>query len=367
MAGKDKPKVSGLSFNLFAIFGVLIILPISTAFITNLSNTQSGDYESLTWIDESYVNIPNDPEFCPVNQFFLNGEYDKWLALRWVDKGDNLTSLFEDIYGTNDPYIYESIWNEDFAYYQFMAESCTGFPVQRDNNFFYRGYDNHFVIRNQAIQGNIPGYLNDGYIGYSGDDFTFATNNQFFKYMDDSKDLADVKFEFIDYETNFDCANSIFENITFEAEITIRDNYNSKKYTGFEYDTNNKFKVNYDPRFNPSTFCHVGLTFDFDFSPIESIELNEIFTDYDNLSVEVRLYNFESEDDSPSSQIFPALPFLGDDKFGYSISVSYVDNVAVNFWLSGGTFLLGVLLFLLAIANTPYWNPVINFFQGAVK
>ena len=357
---QNKPKVTGLSFDLFAIAGLLILLPIAIGFITNLANTNSEEYISIN--TEYSQEIPQD-SICSDPNLGIN---DK-LFFDWVDKGNNMTPAYHYVEQTTpgaDDYIYSSIWDDSDPFYHRMVSGCYSIQIPRDDKLFLVGQDDHFYLPMQYNAGLIPNY--HGYIGYSGTDFTFNITKNLFKFLDDSKDLSSIKLTFIDYQTGYDCDNEIFKQVSFDGEITLVDLYSSKKYTGFSNSQINSYYVPFDPSINPTSFCHIGLDAEFDFTPIESIEINDIFVDYDNLSATVRLYNFDIDNytfTAPVGQFSPQIPFTGDDYFGVDFQVAYVDTVRTNFYLSGGTFVMGVLLFLLAIANTQYWNPVINFFK----
>lgn len=353
----NKPKLTGISFNIFALVGLLVILPIGTAFVSNLANTNSEDYISIP--TEFNQELSTDQEVCQ------NPNYDEYLTLRWLDKGLNMTTYYEYIEQTNDPYIYETIWDESSPFYQWMSSGCPQNYVQRNDKLFLNGFDNHHYLPIEANQGNIPNY--HGYIGYSGEDFTFLMNNNLFKYMDDNKDISSIKMTFIDQTTGFDCDNEVFNDINFKGDIKLMDNNFNKTYSNFKFSQKNSYFVNYDPTINPTSFCHISITAEFDFTPIESIELNGIFTDYDNLSAQIRLYDFDLENYTglaPVGQFSPQIPFTGDGFFAYDLEVAYVDNIKTNFFLSGGTFILGGALWLLAISSTPYWNPVVNRLGG---
>ena len=68
-----------------------------------------------------------------------------------------------------------------------------------------------------------------------------------------------------------------------------------------------------------------------------------------------------------TNQFKPPIPLLDDGGHQSKFEVAYVDTTRVNFWLNGGTLILGVALFALAIASTEYWNPVVNFFKEGKK
>ena len=349
-----KPKITGLSFNIYAIVGLLVILPISTAIVTNLSNTNQEDYVSIN--TENIQEIQTDQYTCD------SSNNDDFLLLNWIDKGINQTIAYEYVEQTNDPYLYESIWDESLSSYQFMSNGCPSTYVPRNDKLFLNGFDDHYYLSLEGLQGNIPNY--HGYIGYSGDDFTFRVDENMFKHLDDTQDISSIKMTFIDQQTGYACDNSIFENVEFKADIKLIDDLNSRSYNNFEFSQENSYFVTFDPSINPNSFCHISITVEFDFTPFESIEINDLFTNYDNLSAEIRLYDFDITNQTftgnTAGQPITAVPFNGDGLFAYDFEVAYVDTATTNFYLKGGTLLIGVALFALALASTPYWNPVTN-------
>lgn len=352
----NKPKVTGLSFNIYAIVTLLVILPISTALITNLANTNQTDYESITTqFNEEYAT---DPEVCNSNNLH------QFLTLRWLNKGINQTENYEYIEQTNDPYIYDSIWDENDPEFKVMSEGCQNHFYNRDGKLFLEGYDNHYYLTEQYASGNIPNY--HGYIGYSGDEFEFVMNNNIFKFLDDNQDLKSLKLTFIDPLSGFDCSNPVFNEVSFTGDITFSNGFTNTTYSDFDFEQINSYFVTFLPSISQFSFCHISITVEFELTAIESVEFNSIYTDYDNLSAQIRLYNFEYDNFTLGAnigQFSPDIPFTGDGKFAFDVSVAYVDTVQTNLFLNGGTLILGIGLFLLAIASTPYWDPVTNFFK----
>jgi len=358
---ENKPKLKGLSFNLFAIIGVLVILPLATGFVSGLANSYDEEYISIS---KEYQNeIKSDPEGCI--DYYNNGDFYSWAMSEWVDKGINQTHAYEIVEQTNDPFIYRGIWQDDYRNYKFMSVNCNNPMIYRDDYVLIRSADDHRAVKLQGSNGNIPNY--HGYIGYSGDDFTINITSNFYKYLEDGQDIAKIKIIFMDYEIAYNCDDSIFEDISFKADILMRNNFHTKSYNNFEFEQDNSIFINSYPTISGS-FCHVGIEVEYDFSPFESIEIGELFSnDYQNLSTEIRLYDFDIENRSYSGQTVgqprAALPFNGDSYHGLDVQIGYVDTSRVNFWLSGGTLIMGIALFLLAIANTTYWNPVVEFFK----
>ena len=348
----NEPKLTGISFNLFALVGILVILPISTAFITNLGSSTNTKYESSMKPNDF---IWNDPYLCAVDNF------DDYSWVEWLDVGDNVSQLYEINYGTSNPPVN----------YDFMADGavlshtagCNNFYYQYGNDVFWgNSRDNHRSIESQSFK--YPNY--GGYIGYSGDDFTFRIDENAFQHLDDTQDLSGIKLTFIDNFIGYNCDSVAFRNISFNYEITLID-FNkslSKFYGGFEDTQKNSYHIKFDPYNNQNDYCVESMSLNFNFNPLESIELNEIFTDYDNMSAIIRVYDIEDEYNINYTTGFSDLVFTGTNKHQTMFEIRYVDTIQTNFFLSGGTFILGGILWLLAIASTPYWNPLMTTLGG---
>ena len=156
MAKKDNaPIIEGLSFNLFAIFAFLILLPIATAFITNLAGVPAADYESLTTENQSQIDAEGNTI-----------EY-----VNWLDKGDNMTDTYEEIYQIGDPMAYASIWDESSPLYR---KSVVGQSNPYFNGDIYLiGLQNHRYLGGTNFQIPTSAVNWQGYFGYSGDAFSF--------------------------------------------------------------------------------------------------------------------------------------------------------------------------------------------------
>ena len=345
----DKPKITGLSFNIYAIVGLLVILPISTALVTNLGNANNTDYQNIM-NEEDF--IWNDPYLCDVYNF------DDYTYIDWYDGGDNSTSQYESYYGLTN------------ADYTKMDESVTYKHTGGCNNFYYKygsdifhgnGADNHEFLESQSFKFTNPAW--EGYIGYSGNDFSFKIDNNLFRHIDQSQDISGFKFTFIDNNLGVACDNAFFRNLTFDYEITLIDENNSlsKFYTGFSDTQKNSYYIDYDVYNQQNNYCVEGLTLDYDFSPLESIELNDYFNNnWDELSALVRVYNIQDEFNLNYSVGVSDLVFTGTGSHQTLTQVRFVDLTQTNLIFSGGTFLIGVALFALALASTPYWNPITN-------
>ena len=379
---KDQPKITGLSFNLFAIVSVFILLPISTAWISTLANANTDELDDIT---TNYHNeMAVDPQVCPF-QISPSGAgnsitFEDAFSMTWLDKGLNSTNEYMQRDGnpSNEVDRFESIYdpNSGINYHQMGTYCSVANYMQRDNQVFQVGVDNHrWLNSNHYIHGNNPNYA--GYIGYSGDEYSFRINGNTMKWIDGNRDISVIKISFIDYHTGFSCDNPVFQQVTTIGDIRLKFNnaFDGLLYENFRFDQVNSYKVGFAPSNvggigvqNMNDFCHIGLEFEFDFDPIESIEISEYFqNDYDSMALEITLRDFEFDNVTAANITVGAsnapIPFTGDDNFGFNFQVGYVDTTRTNFFLNGGTFLMGVGLFALAIANTPYWNPVVNFFR----
>jgi len=333
---EDKPKLTGISFNIFALVGLLVILPIGTAFVSNLANANSEPNNSII-----APNIDQSSTY-PIVPF-----------VQYLDKGDNMTDYYLTKYGgqVSD---YDSIHNPNNNLYPYAVNnrmSSTDGTLYINGEPFKNGIDNHAFIP----------FTND-YIGYSGNEFSFLVTRNLTDYIDYSQDLKSFQFLFIDWQTLYPCNSNVFQTLNFNGDITFISDVGSETYSNFDFSQKNSYFNEFDIPTGTQTAqegCHIALDVDFELNPFESIEFNEKFSNIGNITIKFDLYNFDFDTDFNNLSISP-LPFAGDGFYAFDMRVGYVDNIRTNFFLSGGTFILGGALWLLAISSTPYWNPVIN-------
>jgi len=391
----DKPKITGLSFNLFAILSVLILLPIGTSTITSLSTANSGDYISIN------RNVEPDEGYYPDGS---SEPFADRKLMTWTDKGNNMSnqylltnpsssiSEYETIYNWDNYQTFIDCYNNNVLFCDRGLYGGAGGGIDqrfaRNNDVFFTSYDNHHSLR-----GSVSNY--DGYIGYSGTDFSWQVHKNYMQYIPNSSDISRLKFTFIDFNNAYSCDTPIFQTISFKHDITFRLNSDSNTdYTlrNFESSTSSKYEVSYLPDGVTTTYlngtsqpfgniCHVQFELEYEFTPFEILEISERFNkNFENMDLFVRVYDIKAEytdevlleggtlfgGTTQSDTVWP-LAFEGDGRHGILFEYSEVDTARTNFFLSGGTFLLGVGLFALAIASTQYWNPVINFFNTKGK
>lgn len=379
MATKDKPKIKGLSFNLFAIIALLVILPVSTAFVSNLADS-SGDYQSISSEVKRERLWEDDPN-CNDGVYSLTDD----AGVVWLNKGFNSTAEYETRDNTNDPYLYESIWDESVFTYGVFHSYCGGDTFYRNDIVFSGGVDNHRWLYDNYLDGSSPNY--NGFIGYTGTEYAFRVNANYFSHIADGQDISGLSFEFIDYQTGYNRDNTIFQEITLEMSLELNTIWGGQLVTmtfeDFEttqlnrkcYQYANQYGVGGTAGLFSGTLpeiCHIAIDLEFDFTPFEIIEISERLNgNYDEMFANVYINDIKFDENITGENVFAnnifvsqnPLPFAGDDNNGFNFEVKYQNAAESNFVLKGGTFVLGIGMFALAIANTPYWNPVINFFK----
>lgn len=398
MAGK--PKINGLGFNVFAIVALLVILPFSIAQLTALSVVKDENYDSLI-----------DQQMNPSNAASREN-----YALTWEDIGDNMTSAYisntvNNTYNSFSPSDeYNCLWlmKELPLDPQISSERtvCDVYgPFSASTSYQYGGYlpNSAFWSSDWLSMGKTHNWLNvfnanQEYIGYSGKDFSFTVEENIFHNMEDGQDLADLQILMVDHSTiwqdtsnlgiNVGIQPSGVQNLTFDYEIEffydvefdqshskttdIMPNKQKLKFSDFEFDGDNKHCQELP---NPTygyyyLGCMYGISVDFTFTPFEVIEFSEWLNsnggNKSKLSARVNLQNLDNPD-YPSQAIGGMiLPFTGDGEFQVQVNAKYSNPTKINFYLKGGTFILGAGLFYLAIASTPYYDPIRNRFKGAL-
>ena len=191
--------------------------------------------------------------------------------------------------------------------------------------------------------------------------------------MDSSQDIKALKFEFVDAFNAYDCDNIIVnQEVNFTGDITFINDFTTLSFTNFEFEITNKGVNNYAfaSGGTQETRCSVSMIIDFSLSPFEAIKLSENFPNYDNLTIQIDLYNFDNLnvfDSTYSNPVISTIPITGDSFYVFDLEVAYVDTVRTNFILNGFTLVLGIVCFGIALANTEYWNPVTDFFKEGVN
>ncbi len=361
----NQPKVNGLSFNIYAIVALLVLLPFSTAFVTNLANRSSSDPDE----DLIAENFGSEPPSTIITE----GQ----LISQWLDRGDNYTA---DYINLGSPY------NQNVNYYSCLWTSTETDPTQcldfaavygslsqrnmRDGKNYVLMPETHRTV------GNSNGIE---YIGSSGDDFKISIEKNVFLNTDASKDISKIDFNMRKIGTFYDCDIAPTANITFNYKLYLYYGVNGAFHpskTGglpsFETQVQSYSgdQMGYD-LYQNQVLCRGELNIKVKFDYLTALELSNFIknngNDISNISGYLHFYDFKNSDNPNDLILDTELPFAGNDFFLLNIEVNYIDIQQSNFWLKGGAFFIGVGLFALSIASTPYWNPVVGFFKEATK
>ncbi len=376
----SKPKITGAGFNTFAIISLFVLLPFSVASITNYSSvTEDQPFDNLT---EGDVNV----EGSSINRsgFF------------WSDIGANLTNSY-----ISDPAnSFNTFGTDDFLdpyYCMWKTETETVLPYTSDGRTYCHIYQDSSYQLDRVYDYNGERWLsvgqthswvniagnNDPYIGTSGNDFSFELGRNFFHNLED-RDLGYLQVKIQDPNTGWvDIYNSPRTNITFDYSITFV--YDSPiapsiensttnpdpttiKFDGFEYEGDNIQCGIFDPyKFGTFTGCYSGININFGFSSLEIVELSN-WMDGKDISLLTAIVEIANADDSEVAGTGlqnAIIPFGGVEDMRIQVNVKYSNSQQINFIMKGGAFILGAGLFFLAVASTPYYDPVKNFFKGA--
>ena len=356
MAKKSKKKVSGLAFNALGIAFIMAILPLMVAFVSSASGIASDGEPSTSILPDSAK--PTHPSGEP--------------HFSWVNNGENVSSW----YFTNHPsttsalaaynclYIKEGICQAEGANLYPNTPSTSGYfqnPYAAGNLAGFRSFQAPQTHGDTTVQTYAPGPM--AYRGGSGDGhFTFKTWGAYYD-LDSSKGLDELTILLLDNNVQYSSSNSIFENITFNTKLTLE--YAGESITIDNGNIRLENKLCFDVlASNWGLTCGVGFKITYDLNSFQAHQLQTINNgDYDNTSMTFDFYNFEK--DSGAHIGSTALPFGGIDSFAFGLEARFVDVQSLNFFVKGGSLIIGVVCLGVALASTPYYDPVKNALRGS--
>lgn len=330
--------MNAIQFNALAIVFLLGILPFAVAFITNIGSSSDAQYEDSI-SSAQLIYHPNN------NQWLNNGGTNYTAA--YLAAGANGTE-----YLSNRTYVEDGIFPSTGGVFNlFPAYSYPGtLPM---TSLYLR--DTHW-------------WASTPYVGASGDGpFTLLLNSKFWNEVNSNETIDKWRFTFADTRTHYNCANAIFENITFQGDMTWIQGNRSVSFDDFQFTTSNKFEYKqWSSQHGYIDVCVVGFQLVFDLTGFESLVLDELIRgDWFNASLILNFDNFQRADDNLPFTT-EALPFAGDGDFNLGVEHQAIDPVQAGFLIKVGTLFLAFGTFALAIASTPYWDPFRNFFKGAL-
>lgn len=339
-----KRRINAIQFNVAAIVLILVVIPFGVAFITNAGSSSDGNYSSS--IEETAS---------------ASSGY-------WVENGGrNLTSHYRSAFPSYPDYFIACAYIVEG---QCVGEDTPNNPggVQMYNS----GAVNNFNLENPSLLTRQSHFLaSDGssYFGASGGSiFSWYFFNTTMNGIENNETIDKFKFSFVNTQTSYPCSYSEFTNISFNGEISFYYLGLKKTFNDFNFEMSNKYEYEaYDQQNgHVSNVCTVGLETIFDFTGFESLSLTEWNSGkWDETAISITFTDFERED-SRNFGTTP-LPWAGDNYFSFSAEHQSTNSVQVKFVIQGLTLVLSIATFALAAASTPYWDPLRNFFKGALN
>lgn len=385
---KRKTGLDQVQFNVIAIGLILVGLPIAVGSISNTSGEISTD-----WTSHYDSNFDSDIESFWVR----NGGSDLSQTYESQNANEGWCSTFRPNQESSQflstgapPHIPTS---EDWIYpvCDGQASQPIGIPniVAQDGNpynpngtlNYYKqdastNYTSSSVV--SWITGNPALYMPQShealnyYHGTSGDGpFTWAFQN--IDHFPTNETLVEQwRWTMIDTSAAYPCDSAIFGNVSFEYTITVHSSWQygpeheifsltgeSTQLNSYEtevYDAQNGHWV---------SGCYVGIVVYHPFTTFEILELQQAYEDASIYGVTLTVDKLTQGAGFPIGTT--ALPWNGNDYFITQWEYATIDETVINFNVRAGTLILAILISGLAIASTPYWDPLRAYFRGRIS
>ena len=376
-------KLSPVGFNAFALIGLLVLLPFSTALLTNLTTQPEGKpFEDIVGDGTNIISGGNP-----------NGIHGGTIHSNWVNPGSNYSTEYKtldptitdeelecyELFSNNAVYSSNPEWNIDVT-------QCEGFGTMISPYLYSIGYTNYnFNGKNWLTMDKTHDYIpGNQYIGTSGNNFAFSVEQAIFDNTNKNKDLSGLQIRMVDNSVSYDCNVAPSYNITFDYEIkfvhktnifetthyqTIEYNdWSTMTFDDYSYSGDNIIEV-YNPVLDTQR-CYIGLNINFNFDSLRSLDFADFVSrngnNISNISAIVEIIDLKSPDFNNAQINNVPLPFAGNGDYLVNYGAKYTSAQQTNLFLKGGALILGVILFILAIASTPYYDPFMSFFKGRV-
>lgn len=342
-----------VQFNVLAVVLILIGLPVAVAAISSAGATgETKNWEPAYGVDTSGT---------------LN--YATWLR-----NGADFSDTYEaQTTGTGNCSYIEPLYGS------YLSPSCAGStPLSTPYPFLF--FSTEVRTTNTGIPAlQVPVDHNNlppgDYIGSSGAgpfEWVMPAGNMVEIPTDEMPEA--YRFNMLDSSGNLNCGSADFVNITFDGrmrfftfDFATGEVLNDVSVTR-TYESSNKLLWDYyDATHGWTQGCWIGLSIEFDLTSFESMELSSTFTNWSNVFIVLTLDDFEVDEPNAASNIGQTkLPFHGDTgTFPMVVEYATVDQASINFVVRGGTLVLGLVICLIAIGSTPYWDPLRSWFRGA--
>ena len=346
---KGKRRVGRVQFNALAIILLLGVYPFAIGFIVNAGSSTDGAYH------DAY-----DEESNGVGIWYENGGRNYTEAYR----SQGLPQYFLD-----KCFIEDGAGNKSYG---------TGNLAER----IYINYNGEYISLspyNEILIKQGHHFCGTNYLGTSGtgpyswyfpeveNQIAAVSPNNFLTGISQNETVDKLKFSFVDRFVFLNCLNPDFTDINYDGEISFYYQNKTTTFSNFKFEGTNKYEYNaYDEQNDHWAIqCAVGFEVEFDFTGFESLALTEFNGgDWERTGFKITLDDFEREDGLNFGNT--PLPFNGVEFFSFGAEYQSINTVTAGFIIKSGTFFLSIITFALAIASTPYWNPLMKQIKGGV-
>jgi len=376
MVKKGNQPISINGFNVIAVFLVLLILPFSTAFISNglFFSRDYDDYEPL--LDNISPPSLSNPQINEVSNL---------VGASWYNNGNtNYTGWYEGVgYNNEDDVECISIRNGICQGWSGGASSFNqnwlgnNYPkyIDEKNRAFWTMPKTHGVWGSSTVGAKYtPNNISQAdYPGSSGTgNFDLIFPNML-KSIDQTKNIDSLKFTFIDYNTIHNCNSHVWYNGSFDGKIQFRyfDNVSSTyKYSNtyekrFDWDNKYQWTRSAGAGMPFNTDCFHGIDFQYNFDYLEAYEIMNFNPNgIQDVETIISIDNICKNDLTNTCRLngFVELGFNGVDDFIISVETMTLETAVIDTSVRLGTIFLSIGVFLIAVASTTYWNPLKTIF-----
>ena len=161
-----------------------------------------------------------------------------------------------------------------------------------------------------------------------------------------------------DSTNGYSCSDTRLSNLTVEHSIEFIYQGNNMTMEGFKTNAPNFRNIN--------GLCYATMNIVFEFDLIQAFQIYQFVEgNYDNVSLIIDVTSYEN--DKVGSPANVLMPFHGDGNFEMTFQISAVDTLEVNQIMQTYTIIISLIIGYLAIASTPYYDPLRNLFKGAIE
>lgn len=354
-----KINLQPILFNGLAVAFVLLLLPISIAVVSNAS---VGDVEYSSALREGYYADgagswrSNGANYTDYYQQLDSNAVDGAFSCGYILPGparyttvepDDLSYTFGSCEGDRSGIGAVGDFGDNYVFNnatQINSEKFIWMPqIENAGQTPVSDYSNHLggnFFDNYPIQWGINSYAN--HLG--------ALN------IEDNDPINSIRILGYDSSDTYGCDSGVFDNVTAKYSLILTYGGSELKLTGFS----NSYFNGLENVFLGDCSSYMELIYDFD--TVQMLQLEQ-FTggDYANMSMIIEINDIDFNGGSIIA------PFWGSQNFELYVDYSTNPVEEVRGVIRPATFALGLIIGYIAIASTPYYDPLRLALKGAIE